>query len=150
MPSNNRRRRVGCTVVLIVAMATSVSQATADAAPPQCLGQTATILGTSGADTLTGTAGVDVIVGLAGNDKINGASGDDLVCGGAGDDRLAGGAGNDTVDGAAGTDTVDGGAGADDLRLGPNPYREEYNSEGGIYWIKDEATGGAGDDIISG
>src|SRR4051794_18410875 len=101
MPSK-RRGRVGGAVALVLTLITSGSLATADAVPPQCLGQPATILGSSGPDTLSGTAGSDVIVGLAGNDKISGAGGDDLICGGAGDDRLSGGAGDDTVDGAAG------------------------------------------------
>ncbi|GAB9109786.1 beta strand repeat-containing protein [Bradyrhizobium diazoefficiens] len=58
---------------------------------------TATILGTSGADTLTGTAGNDVIVGLAGSDTINAGAGDDLVLPGAGANHSDGGAGTDTI-----------------------------------------------------
>jgi VCBS repeat-containing protein len=58
---------------------------------------TATLSGTSGADTLTGTTGDDVIVGLAGNDTINAGNGNDMVVPGMGANHSDGGAGTDTV-----------------------------------------------------
>jgi Ca2+-binding RTX toxin-like protein len=76
-----------------------------------CLGQSATIVGTSGPDTLTGTPGPDVIGGLGGNDHINGLGGDDHICGGAGNDVIDAGDGtNDTVSGGSGDDTLKGNA----------------------------------------
>ena len=41
-------------------------------APPACLGEAPTIVGTNGADLLVGTPGDDVIVGLGGRDVIVG------------------------------------------------------------------------------
>src|SRR5947209_3914100 len=78
----------------------------ADASTPTCGGQTATLVGTSGADTLVGTNGNDVIVGAGGNDVINGLGGNDIICGGAGNDTLVGGAGNDVLTGGTGIDTA--------------------------------------------
>ncbi|MEX2238034.1 MAG: DNRLRE domain-containing protein [Dehalococcoidia bacterium] len=88
----------------------------------KCAGQTATIVGTAGANTINGTTGADVIAGLGGDDTINGNGGNDIICGddgndvltgGAGNDRLFGGAGNDTLWGRAGNDELNGGAGTD-------------------------------------
>ncbi len=107
----------------------------AEAAVPMCLGQKATIVGTSGADVLNGTPGVDVIVGLAGRDRINGRGGNDLLCGGGGADTINGGAGRDRVKAGAGDDVVDGG-GANDRLLG----------SGG----NDTIHGRTGDDTING
>ena len=77
-----------------------------------CLGQRATIVGTSGDDLLTGTPGNDVIAGLAGHDTIDGSDGDDVLCGDDGNDRIFGGAGRDTIDSGTGTDVcVNGEAG---------------------------------------
>ena len=83
-----------------------------------CLGLSATITGTSGADSLVGTPGNDVIATLDGNDVVDGGGGDDLVCGGNGDDALAGGPGNDRLLGDAGNDTLRGGPGTKDLCKG--------------------------------
>lgn len=88
-----------------------------------CLGQTVTLVGTSGDDTLRGTPRADVIVGLAGDDVIIGRRGDDRVCGrggsdflfgGSGDDRLATGPGNNSLSGDQGDDVLRGGSGTDD------------------------------------
>jgi hypothetical protein len=86
---------------------------TAQASEPTCLGQQATILGTSGADTIAGTAGSDVIVGLAGADLIDGLGGNDLLCGSEGGDSLSGRAGSDQISGGSGNDLLSGGPGSD-------------------------------------
>jgi hypothetical protein len=87
-----------------------------------CLGQPATLVGTTGADVIYGTPGADVIVGKGGNDWIDGAGSGDRICGGdavdvliggTGDDRLSGGQGTDNLTGGAGVDAVDGGLGVD-------------------------------------
>lgn len=73
-------------------------------ASPTCLGRTATVVGTRGADTLVGTGGADVIAGLGGGDVIRGLGGDDVMCGGSGNDQLRGGLGDDRLRGGPGTD----------------------------------------------
>src|SRR3990172_6440770 len=62
-----------------------------------CVGQTATIVGTDGDDVIVGTDGNDVIAGLGGNDIISGGKGDDLICGGVGNDTLYGEDGKDQL-----------------------------------------------------
>ena len=69
-----------------------------------CLGQTATIVGTSGDDELIGSGANDVIAGLGGNDTIKGKGGNDRLCGGDGNDVIKGGDGSDQADGGKGTD----------------------------------------------
>lgn len=86
------------------------------ASGPQCMGLTATIVGTPGDDVIDGTPGDDVIVGKGGDDLIRGGGGDDVICAGAGDDVIFGGAGNDRIAGGRGHDTVFGGTGVDDCR----------------------------------
>ena len=105
----------------------SVSAPSAGVTTATCFGETATIVGTDGADTLTGTPGNDVIAGLGGNDQIAGGGGDDTICGGSGNDTILGQDGSDTLLGEAGNDTVDSGAGTTDL-----------------------ISGGAGDDVLTG
>ncbi len=99
------------------------------AAPPTCEGKSATIVGTSGADTLEGTSKRDVIVGLAGDDVINGRGGDDLICGNNGSDRIFGGPGDDQLFG-----------GLD--RMGDDPA--------GTFLVGDVLDGGDGDDLLVG
>lgn len=94
----------------------------ADAAPPTCQGERATIVGTPGRDVLRGTAGRDVIAGLGGDDVLHGLGGSDLLCGGAGDDELYGGLDrrwHDQFQTIATGDRIDGGAGDDLLHPGP-------------------------------
>lgn len=99
----------------------------AEAAPPSCHGERATIVGTSGDDRLTGTAGRDVIVARGGDDVVAAGGGDDLVCGGDGADELAGGPGDDRLFGE----------------------RDGIGSDrGGSYRVPDELTGGPGDDVL--
>lgn len=83
-----------------------------------CTGLTATIVGTTGADSIAGTPGDDVIVGLGGNDTILGLGGNDVVCGGDGDDKIKGNGGTDRLFGEAGRDRLVGGPGRKDLCRG--------------------------------
>lgn len=71
-----------------------------------CLGQTATIVGSTGSETITGTPGADVIAAGLGDDTINGLGGDDVICGEGGVDQIDGGNDNDRLNGGAGTDTI--------------------------------------------
>jgi Ca2+-binding RTX toxin-like protein len=91
-------------------------------APVRCLGQIATVVGTSGNDTLVGTSGPDVIAGLDGKDTIQGLGGNDVLCGGKGLDNVQGGDDQDTIDGSPSTDRLDGGAGEDTLTYQQSPY----------------------------
>ncbi|MFF9013421.1 hypothetical protein ACF09C_10705 [Streptomyces sp. NPDC014870] len=100
-----------------------------------CLGQPATIVGTSGNDTIQGTSRRDVIIAGAGNDIVDGRSGNDLVCGGSGDDTVTAGSGNDQVDGGAGSDNLSGDSGNDTLTGGAD---------------NDSLFGGAGRDNLDG
>lgn len=97
-----------------------------------CMGQVATIVGTSGADVLVGTPGDDVIAAVYGDDRVDGAGGDDIICGGFGQDLLVGGAGDDILIGGAGHDQVVAGAGDDDLRgqAGADVLLGEAGSDG--------------------
>jgi uncharacterized delta-60 repeat protein len=97
------------------APAPSPAPIAAPAPKPKCGGQTATIVGTAGADHLKGTKKADVIVGLGGNDTIKGLGGNDLICAGAGADKVFGGAGVDQILGEGGNDQLFGGPGADRL-----------------------------------
>ena len=73
-----------------------------------CLGQAATVVGTSSGDTINGTSAADVIVALGGADTVNAGDGADRVCGGDGNDTIRGGDGNDSdqLDGEGDTDTL--------------------------------------------
>lgn len=100
-----------------------------------CMGERATIVGTSGDDHLAGTPGRDVIVALQGNDTVEAHDGDDLICAGGGHDRVYARGGDDRVHGAVGRDRIRGGDGDDDL-------------DGG--WEADLLVGGKGGDRLSG
>jgi hypothetical protein len=90
--------------LLVFALLVPLVHADAGAAPPQCEGKRATIVGTSGDDVLRGTEGDDVMVGLGGDDRLVGGGGNDVMCGSAGDDTLAGGPGDDVLRGGDGVD----------------------------------------------
>lgn len=62
-----------------------------------------------------GTAFDDVIVGGSENDTISALGGNDIVCGGAGNDQLIGGPGDDKLLGGDGDDQLAGGPGIDIL-----------------------------------
>jgi RTX calcium-binding nonapeptide repeat (4 copies) len=98
--------------------ALAVKPAVAPAPADVCMGQKATVIGTSGNDSLTGTPGPDVIVGLGGADKVNGLGGNDVMCGRTGKDKLKGGGGNDRIQGNKSADRLVGGAGGDQCRGG--------------------------------
>jgi hypothetical protein len=122
----------------------AMAPVTANAGRPSCLGEPATIVGTSRNDSIQGTDGPDVIVAGAGRDVIRAGRGDDLVCGQDGGDLLDGGGGADQLDGGVGADLVDGGSGGDLLIGGV-----------GGDWVSggrgdDVARGGAGDDRMAG
>ena len=120
------------TALAAAVLAASIATACpAVAAPPDCFGQKATVIGTDGPDRLAGTAGPDVIVGLGGNDRISGLGGDDLLCGGAGQDVVAGDAGNDKI------------------ALGSNP-KVYYDDEDGRHERAELGAGGDGDDLLAG
>ena len=96
-------------------------------------GNTATIAGTSFAETLTGSSGNDTIQGAGGNDVIKGKNGNDILTTGTGNDQLYGDDGNDTLTADGGSNTLFGGKGDDTITAGPGT---------------DLITGGTGDDII--
>ena len=88
------------------------------------IGNSKSIVGTSGNDTLRGFNGVNLMYGYAGRDLMYGFGGDDVMFGGQdedhisgqeGDDELYGNAGNDFVSGWHGNDTLTGGLGIDTL-----------------------------------
>jgi len=83
------------------------------ALPPDCLGNSATIVRGAGSQTIVGTPGDDVIVAGSGNDVIRGLGGADTICGGSGKDQVHGGEGDDYILGETGNDLLDGGAGSD-------------------------------------
>jgi VCBS repeat-containing protein len=114
---------------------TAVTTTAVLAAPTECDGLEATIVGTPGDDHLVGTGGADVIVAGEGDDVVNGRGGKDVICGRAGDDTVRGGKGADVLRGAAGADLLVGGKGVDQLRGGRG---------------EDDVRGGAGDDELNG
>lgn len=73
--------------------------------------QSASQVGTVGADVLLGREFADTLAGGAGDDMLAGALGNDDVRGGSGTDTLLGGDGDDTLEGGAGADILEGGAG---------------------------------------
>jgi hypothetical protein len=144
--------------IFVIAPAGSIAQE-----PPQCLGETATIVGTAKADHLKGTRHKDVIQALGGDDVVEGRGGDDIICGDTGADELEGGRGNDQINdgdgidaddldggpgddrlyGNLGDDDIDGGRGNDQLFGGSGD--EETFTPG-----NDELEGGPGDDYLNG
>lgn len=148
--------RILVAAALIGAVA-MIGSGTATGAPTySCFGQTATIVGTAGADVLVGREDTaDVIVGLDGSDIIRGS--EDVSAATAPGDRLCGGPGADYIRGGVGEDRIQGGGGPDDLdgsysydvttQGGPGNDRvQDCDSEytGGVRTI----SGGAGDDHL--
>jgi RTX calcium-binding nonapeptide repeat (4 copies) len=76
--------------VALVALSEVVLSASAGARDrPECLGRTATIVGTSGNDHLQGTGGNDVIVARGGSDVVDHLHhGTDRVCANGGNDTI--------------------------------------------------------------
>jgi Ca2+-binding RTX toxin-like protein len=109
-----------------------------------CLGHSATIVGTAGADTLVGTRGPDVIVSMGGADAIRGRGGRDIICGGSGSDVISGGTGYDLIRSGPGPDYVFGNDG-NDVVYG-NSWNDTLNGGAG----NDQLFGGRGDDRLDG
>lgn len=117
-----------------------------------CLGQEATIIGTSGNDELVGTVGDDVIVAHGGNDTIRAGEGNDLVCARAGDDRIWGGLnrdkilGDDRIFDAGGPDFIWGSDG-DDLINAEKGGRDVIRAGDGVDVVR---AGSSADRIFGG
>ena len=73
--------------------------------------------------------------GGSGNDSLYGGRGDDWLYGGDGSDLLRGRRGQDSLNGGGGSDVLDGGRGSDRLA-------------GGRDAVRDQMTGGTGDDVF--
>ena len=109
-----RLRRNGALVVsaaLLASLTLVALAATTNAAPPECGGKTATIVGTNRGETLVGTAKADVIVALGGNERCAASVAPTASVASDGTDKLVGGAGNDRLDGGSGRDTCSQGRG---------------------------------------
>jgi hypothetical protein len=122
-----RALRLAATAVLLAALLPMSSPASART--PRCHGETATIVGTTGADRLVGTAGPDVIVGGDGDDLISGRGGKDLLCGNVG------------------ADVLNGGPAADRLYGGDDAHGDDV---GGSFLEGDVLRGGPGKDALDG
>lgn len=97
--------------------------------------ESASLSGTSGADTIFAGSGYDTITGRAGNDELRGEGDNDQISGDSGRDRIWGGLGNDTLSGGNGIDVLTGDLGDDVLDLG-------QSAQSG-----DVADGGSGQDL---
>lgn len=117
----------------------------------KCQEQSATIVGTSGADRLVGTPGDDVIVGRPGADTIKGRGGRDVICAGKQADRVYAGPDGDRIRGGAGDDMIVGGRGGDQAHGdgGDDRIRLGAGSDWTVGYTADPH-GGAGDDVIKG
>lgn len=119
-----------------------------ECAPPECLGEAATIVAddeNAGGGTLEGTEGDDVIVGFPGRGLIIfGAGGNDRICGGAANDKIDGGPGDDHLSGGYGLDILIGDVGNDRLLGGPG-IDQLWGGEG-----VDALFGGTGKDNLLG
>ncbi|HEY0052911.1 MAG TPA: M57 family metalloprotease, partial [Caulobacteraceae bacterium] len=94
--------------------------------------------GTAFADVIGGVGGADVLSGLGGADTLDGGSGNDVLNGGDGDDILTGGYGDDTLNGGNGAgDVADYGTALSGVTVS-------------LTAVGAQATGGAGDDVLSG
>ncbi len=95
------------------------------------------------ADKLYGGDGNDILSGGAGNDQLLGENGDDWLIGGAGNDKINGGAGNDTVDYSyLGTALT--------LNLAATTAQAVATGESDTISNVENATGGSGNDVITG
>ncbi len=113
-PSTTTSTSAPSTTTVAESTSTTALKVTASA-PRECMGEPATIIGTTGDDVLRGTSGRDVISAGPGNDIIFGYNGDDLICGHRGNDHIEGGAGRDDIRGGRGHDTLLGGYGHDKI-----------------------------------
>lgn len=129
--------------VAILAAASVATVGGAEATPPSCFSQAATIVAVPGRTTI-GTPGPDVIVGTSGADVIHGRGGADRICARTGNDEVRGGGGADLIDLGAGTDVAWGGGGADRI-LGKRGSDELHGDAG-----RDTLVGGPGRDELLG
>ncbi|MEX0985129.1 MAG: calcium-binding protein [Actinomycetota bacterium] len=127
-----------------------------------------TVSGGAGNDTLNGDTGTlttgspDTVSGGNGNDTVSGQGGNDTLSGGAGTDTLNGGGANDVMDGGTDADVFNGGSGTDKadyssrtealvLTVGSGAGNDGEVGEGDTLAADMEnATGGSGDDSITG
>jgi Ca2+-binding RTX toxin-like protein len=116
-------------------------------------------VGTSGADSRNGGDGNDTLEGREGNDSLTGMAGNDILRGEAGNDQLRGEDGNDTLEGGDGNDYMTGGLGNDSLVGGAGADTADYyflgNPTGSLGPLTVNlttglATGGQGNDTLSG
>jgi Ca2+-binding RTX toxin-like protein len=89
-----------------ILLATLFPRVDAGASNATCIGEPASIRGTSGSDVIRGTVADDVASAFAGNDSVYGRGGDDRLCGGPGKDILFDGTGADLMDGGDGIDLL--------------------------------------------
>jgi Ca2+-binding RTX toxin-like protein len=148
--------------VLMLVAAVLLAPLPASASPTYfCLGEQATIVGTSGDDELRGTDSHDVIVGLGGRDKIYGFRGNDRICLGPGDppdDLLdlqtgSGGAGRDLIQGGNDPEYLGGGRGRDRIWAGGGGDHVSGGAGNDRIWGnrgRDRLDGGAGFDHVHG
>ena len=117
--------------------------------------------GSDGADVLTGAAGNDTLRGGAGDDDLQGQDGDDTLEGGLNVDQLGGGPGLDTLNGGTGADGIAGGDDADRVTYGDRTAAVTVTLDGAandgqagendhVQADVENATGGAGDDSLTG
>jgi len=67
--------------------------------------------------TITGSSVANTINTSNGNDTISGGGGNDVISADDGDDSISGGSGDDDIDGGSGKDIISGGSGDDDIRI---------------------------------
>jgi Ca2+-binding RTX toxin-like protein len=160
-------RLVIASMLALVLAACGLGATKDTASPPrtpvhECLGVTATIVGTAKTDSLRGTDGADVIWAGPGYDKVVAFGGNDLICMGAANDPLEarpdrigdfglwneivlGGPGDDRIVGGPGGNSLDGEAGDDEIWMAPDPSLGDYLVYEGNY-----GEGGPGNDVIHG
>ena len=100
----------------------------------------------AGIENLTGSAFADNLTGDATANVLTGNDGNDVLTGLAGKDHLVGGNGNDVLDGGDGNDALTGGLGVDTASYASAAAGVTVS----LALTAAQATGGAGDDTLSG
>ena len=130
------------------------------------LGGAVLLWGLAGNDSLYGGPGLDTLYGQAGNDTLYGGDGGDTMIGGPGDDFYYGEGGNDKFKqdaGLDGNDSFDGGTGIDTVDYSKRTVGVTVTMDDGLAndgepgseadfvdLSVENATGGAGDDVLVG